>query len=196
MFMLLIQGQEGGGPGHQCGSSAGTASPGHEPQSAHISCPRCGTYPGKNIFILYLNICGGASRHSKHCYIISSNSCGLKTKSQFLSVLYSGLAWRCVKLSSKPTLLVFGRWSLGPAPSWQSWGKKRWWIMSLAVWSCSKPPLATARERHGSAVSQRCQQRTAFPSSRESLGLDSPWNMFLPTRKQTLCHLFPFLFSV
>uniref|UniRef100_A0A668RQH5 UBA domain-containing protein n=1 Tax=Oreochromis aureus TaxID=47969 RepID=A0A668RQH5_OREAU len=39
-------GQEGGGPGHQCGSSAGIAGPGHEPQSAHISCPRCGTYPG------------------------------------------------------------------------------------------------------------------------------------------------------
>lgn len=29
----------------------------------------------KEFFILYLNICGGASRHSKHCYIIRSNSC-------------------------------------------------------------------------------------------------------------------------
>lgn len=45
--IVLIQSQEGGAPGHQCGSSAGAAGPGHEPQSAHLPGPGCRAYPGK-----------------------------------------------------------------------------------------------------------------------------------------------------
>lgn len=47
MFMGLIQSQEGGGSGHQCGSSTGASGPGHEPQLAHLLGPRCRAYPGK-----------------------------------------------------------------------------------------------------------------------------------------------------
>lgn len=42
-----IQSQEGGGPGHQRGSSTGAAGPGHEPQPAHLSGPGCRPYPGE-----------------------------------------------------------------------------------------------------------------------------------------------------
>lgn len=49
--MVLIQSQEGGTPGHQCGSSVGAAGLGYEPQPAHLPGPRCGAYPGEgNIF--------------------------------------------------------------------------------------------------------------------------------------------------
>lgn len=47
MFMVLIQSQEGCGPGHQRGSSTGAAGLGHEPQSAHLPGPRCRAYPGE-----------------------------------------------------------------------------------------------------------------------------------------------------
>lgn len=45
--MVLIQSQEGGCPGHQCGSSVGAAGPGYEPQPAHLPGPGRGTHPGE-----------------------------------------------------------------------------------------------------------------------------------------------------
>lgn len=47
MCMVLIQSQEGGGPGHQRGSSTGAAGPGHEPQPAHLPGPGCRSHPGE-----------------------------------------------------------------------------------------------------------------------------------------------------
>lgn len=45
--MLLIQSQESGGPGHQCGSPTGAAGSGHEPQPAHLPGTGCRAYPGE-----------------------------------------------------------------------------------------------------------------------------------------------------
>ena len=46
LSLILIQGQEGGGPRHQHGSSAGATGPGYEPQLAHLLGPRCRSYSG------------------------------------------------------------------------------------------------------------------------------------------------------
>lgn len=45
--LWCIQSQEGGGPGHQCGSSTGVTGLGHEPQLAHLLGPGCRAYPGE-----------------------------------------------------------------------------------------------------------------------------------------------------
>lgn len=45
-FGVFIQSQEGCAPRHQCGSSAGAAGPGPEPQPAHLPGPGCRPYPG------------------------------------------------------------------------------------------------------------------------------------------------------
>lgn len=47
MCVMLIQGQESGGPGNQRGSSTGAAGPGHEPQPAHLPGPRRRAHPGE-----------------------------------------------------------------------------------------------------------------------------------------------------
>lgn len=39
---------------------------------------------------------------------------------------------------TKPTPPVSGRWRPAPTPFWPSWARRRWWTMSLGVWSCSE----------------------------------------------------------
>lgn len=77
MFMVLIQSQEGGGPGHQCGSSTGATGPGHEPQLARLLGPGCRAYPGEG---------------NKHFFKWFSGNCCLKAPvviTKILLFLYS-----------------------------------------------------------------------------------------------------------
>lgn len=78
MFMVLMQSQEGGGPGHQCGSSTGAAGPGHEPQLAHLPGPGCRPYPGEG------------NRHFLSCFVCK---CLLEAPVVIITKILSHYIW-------------------------------------------------------------------------------------------------------
>ncbi len=193
MCMVLIQSQEGGGPGNQRGSSTGAAGPGHEPQPAHLPGPGCRAHPGEGKVMFYVHFFWRHQSSFPKCRIISSNIFGEK--------IY--LIWSALRISAlnQPLLSLAGGVRVPHCPGHHGWrgdGEQCHWKSEAALRG-SNPQWG----RHGSAVPQCEQQRAAFPSSRESLGMQECNNLYKRpkdqgkrpnTRKPTLSAIcFPFI---